>query len=159
MRREPRLRPGTVVEVAGEEARGAHAQVSHGVPRAVPGTTPPRRHSSRDGRRWNIVDEESARTAVADIAAQLNRAGWPVLEGMFSREAILARLRHGELGMMKRSNARVFFARAEALLLMDAGLSDALESQLEYALTNVNTTQREDAQRFDAWASSQAAEA
>jgi hypothetical protein len=108
---------------------------------------------------WDVVDEGSARTAVADIAAQLNRAGWPVLEGMFSREALLARLRDGDLGMMKRSNARVFFARAEALLLMDAGLSDALESQLEYALTNVNTTQREDAQRFDAWVRAEAAKA
>ena len=76
---------------------------------------------------------------------------------MFSREAILARLRDWELGMMKRSNAGVFFARAEALLLMDAGLSDALESRLEYALTDVAPGQRDDAERFDAWVRAEAA--
>lgn len=75
---------------------------------------------------WDVFDEGSARTAAADIRAQLDRASWPLLDGMFSHEAMLARLRDGELGMMKRSNAGVFFARAEALLLMDAGPSDAL---------------------------------
>ena len=106
---------------------------------------------------WDVFDEASARTAAADIRAQLDKAGWPVLESMFSREAMLARLKEGELGMMRRSNAGVFFARAEALLLMDAGLSDALESRLAYALTDVAPRQREDAERFDAWVRAEAA--
>jgi len=99
---------------------------------------------------WEVSDEESARVAVADMNVQLDLAGWPVLEGMFSRDAMMARLRDGDLGMMQRSNFEVFFARAEALLLMDAGPSEALESRLDYALGNVLPRQREHAERFDA---------
>ena len=79
---------------------------------------------------WDIFDEDSARTAVTDMTVQLDRTGWPVLEAMFSRDAMMKRLHDGDLGLMKRRNFGVFFARAEALLLMDAGPSDALESRL-----------------------------
>jgi hypothetical protein len=89
--------------------------------------------------------------------AQLERSGWPVLDGMFSRDAMMARLRAGDLGMMKRVNFGVFFARAEALLLMTDGPSDALESQLAFALDNVMSTRREQAERFDAWVRAEAA--
>ena len=106
---------------------------------------------------WDIFDDDSARMAVTDMRAQLDRAGWPLLEAMFSREAMMTRLREGDLGMMKRPNFGVYFARTEALLLMDSGLSDALESRLEYALTNVTPRQRENAERFDAWVRAQAA--
>ncbi len=61
--------------------------------------------------------------------------------------------------MMRRSNFEVFFARAEALLLMDAGPSDALDSRLDFALSNVMPTQRDHAERFDAWVRAQAAKA
>jgi hypothetical protein len=108
---------------------------------------------------WAVTDDESARLAVADMIAQLGRAGWPVLESMFSREAMMTRLQDGDLGMMKRSNFGTFFARAEALLLMDAGPSNALESQLNYALDNVMVTQRNNAQRFDTWVRAEAANA
>ena len=108
---------------------------------------------------WEVIDEESARLAVADMMTQLDRAGWPVLESMFSREAMMTRLQDGDLGMMKRSNFGVFFARAEALLLMDAGPSDALETQLNYALHEVMPTQRENAEQFDTWVRTEAAKA
>gem|GEM_PF-6987776 len=62
-----------------------------------------------------------------------------------------ARVRDGDLGMMKRANFRVFFARSEALLLIAAGPSDELESQLAYALSNVTPSQLKNAKRFDAW--------
>ena len=108
---------------------------------------------------WDVSDDESARVAVADMNTQLDRTGWPVLERMFSREAMMARLRDGDLGMMKRSTFGVFFARAEALLLMDVGPSDELESQLDYALSSVIPTQRNNAERFDAWVRAEAAKA
>lgn len=60
---------------------------------------------------------------------------------------------------MKRSNFGVFFARAEALMLMDAGPSDALEAKLSLALDNVLPRQREHAERFDTWVRDQAARA
>ncbi|MEQ7129312.1 hypothetical protein ABN034_32935 [Actinopolymorpha sp. B11F2] len=93
------------------------------------------------------------------MIAQLDRAGWLALESMFSREAMTARLQDEDLGMMKRSNFGVFFARAEALLLMDAGPSDALESRLDYALRNVIPGQHDHAERFDAWVRAEAAKA
>jgi len=108
---------------------------------------------------WDVFDVRSAKSAVEDMAVQLDRAGWPVLEGMFSREAITARLSAGDLGMMQRSNLEVFFARAEALMLMDAGPSDALDSRLDIALSNAMTRQRENAERFDAWVRAEAAKA
>jgi hypothetical protein len=108
---------------------------------------------------WEVSDKPSARDAVADMITQLDRSGWPVLEEMFSREAMMARLREGNLGMMKRASSDVFFARAEALLLMDRGMSDALEAQLAYALSNVIPRQREYAEQFDAWVPAQAARA
>ncbi len=93
------------------------------------------------------------------MIVQLDRSGWPVLERMFSREAMVARVRDGDLGMMKRSNYGVFFARAEALLLMDAGPSEELDSQLDFALRNVMPTQRDHAERFDAWVRAESAKA
>ena len=106
---------------------------------------------------WDISDDESARLAVADMIAQLGRAGWPVLERMFSREAMMARVQDGDLGMMKLSNFGAFFARAKALLLMDAGPSEDLDLQLNYALDNVMATQRDNAERFDTWVRAEAA--
>ncbi|MFD1827116.1 DUF4304 domain-containing protein [Mumia zhuanghuii] len=108
---------------------------------------------------WEITDENSANEAVTDMISQLDRAGWPVLERMFSREAMMARLHDGDLGMMKRSNLGVFFARAEALMLMDAGPSHALDSRLDDALTNGTPTQRDHAERFDTWVRAEAAKA
>jgi hypothetical protein len=108
---------------------------------------------------WDVFDEESARVAVADMCVQLDRAGWPILDQMFSRDALKARLHSGDLGMMKRSNLEVFFARAEALMLMDQGISEALDSRLGYALENVLPRQREHAERFDAWVRAQASRA
>ena len=79
---------------------------------------------------------------------------------MFSRDAMLTRLRDGDLGMMKRFHSDVYFARAEALLLMDAGPSQALgDLQLTYALDNATPRHRDDAERFDAWVRAQAAKA
>jgi hypothetical protein len=108
---------------------------------------------------WEVSDAASADAAVADMVEQLDRAGWRVLDGLFSRDAMLARLEDGDLGMMKRPNFGVFFARAEALLLLDAGPSDALESRLDYALSNVIPRGREHAEHFDAWVRAQASKA
>lgn len=105
---------------------------------------------------WDAFDDESARLAVADMNGQLGQSGWPVLAELFSREVMLARVRSGDLGMSKRSNHGVFFARAEALLLMDDGPTDALASLLDYALSNVGPMQRGHAERFDAWVRDQA---
>ena len=107
---------------------------------------------------WEVRDSDSATAAVADMIAQLDREGWPTLGRMFSREALMARLREGALGWMKRPYQPVLFARAEALLLMDAGPSDALEERLIEA-RNVGEDAREHAERFEAWVRAEAAKA
>lgn len=93
------------------------------------------------------------------MVTQLGRAGWPVLECMFSREEMMSRLQSGDLGTMTRSTFRVLSALAEALLLIDAGPSDDLESRLDDALSNVVPRQRDNAERFDAWVRAQVAKA
>jgi len=108
---------------------------------------------------WEVADDESARVAVADMRTQLDRAGWSVLDGLFCRDAMMTRLRDGDLGLWKRPSFGVLFARAEALLLMDAGPSDALSSCLQYAKDNATATQREHAERFDSWVRAEAAKA
>lgn len=110
---------------------------------------------------WEVSDAQSAHLAVEDINSELERAGWPILEEMFSRESMLARLRDGDLGEMKRSGSHlgVYFARADALMLMDDGPSEALESALHYALTHCMPTQHENAEQFDTWVRTEAAKA
>lgn len=73
------------------------------------------------------------------------------MDRLFALEATISTVRGGDLGMMKRPSLPVLFARAEALLLMDARPSDALESLLDNALNNVTEAQRGHPARFDAW--------
>lgn len=109
----------------------------------------------RDGW-WDVHDGASADAAVTDMIVQLERNGWPVLEDMFSRDAMLARVRNGDLGFMKRSNRAPYFVRAEALLLMDDGWSDELEGLLDEALGKALPHRREPSERFDAWVRNEA---
>ena len=109
---------------------------------------------------WQVSDEASARVAVEDMVLQLERAGWPVLEQMFSREAMVARLADGDLGMARRASQERLFHRAEALMAMADGPSDTLEQALARALADLpvhDRAQRAHAERFDAWVRAQAA--
>lgn len=107
---------------------------------------------------WEVAaDPGSATTAVEDMVEQLHRSGWHVLDGMLTTEGMLEQLRRGSLGDMKRENFGIFFARAEALLLMDKGPSDALEEMLRYAREQAMPQQHDSAERFDAWVRAQAA--
>ncbi|WP_286930663.1 MULTISPECIES: DUF4304 domain-containing protein [Aeromicrobium] len=108
---------------------------------------------------WDVTDPQSASRAVNDMLVQLDRAGWSELDRMFSREVLLARVRDGDLGWLTRTPGDVLFARAEALLLMDAGPSDALATQLDCALSNVTPLGRPTAERFDKWVRDEAARA
>jgi hypothetical protein len=108
---------------------------------------------------WEIGSVESAVGAATDMVDQLELAGWPILDCMLLPGGMLDQIRHGDLGHMKRSNFRVFFARAEALLLMDQGPSEALEESLPNALEHCMPGQEEHARMFDEWVREQAREA
>lgn len=122
---------------------GVHAPIEPGTPDGTDGW-------------WEVTDPQSAGDAVNDIVEQLARAGWPVLEGLLERNGILAQIRRGDLGDMNRSSFGVFFARAEALLLMGRGPSLELAELLDYAIRHVMPTQKADAERFDSWVRAQA---
>jgi hypothetical protein len=105
---------------------------------------------------WEVSDNTSAVEAVADMLVQLDHTGWARLDDLLTRDGMLAALRRGDLGFMKRENFPVFFARAEALLLMDSGLTERLESLLTEALNGAMAAQRQNADDFDGWVRSQA---
>jgi hypothetical protein len=105
---------------------------------------------------WEITDAASATSAAADMVIQLDVAGWPVLDRLLRPESMLEQLGTGSLGNLKRSDFGVFFARAEALLLMDGGPSPELHERLQFALENCTPQQKENALVFDAWVRQQA---
>lgn len=105
---------------------------------------------------WEIDDTDSARLAALDMEIQLERDGWPVLDRMLAPGGMLARIRSGDLGFMKRESFGILFDRAEALLLMDEGPSDALNTLLKRALDGVGPDQRVHAERFNEWVLAQA---
>jgi hypothetical protein len=103
---------------------------------------------------WEITDAASALSTVKDMVVQLDAAGWPALDRLLRPDGMLEQVRTGAIG--KQSSAGVFLARAEALLLMDAGPSPELDERLQYALENCTPRQREHALEFDAWVRDQA---
>ena len=105
---------------------------------------------------WDVVDDSSADEVATDVRAQLEGDGWPLLDSLFSNAVMLAQVRGGDLGDMKRTNFGVYFSRVEALLLMDEGSSSALDEQLDFALRNVMPAQRENAENFDQWVRAEA---
>jgi Domain of unknown function (DUF4304) len=100
---------------------------------------------------WEVTDARSAERAAHDMVTQLVDGGWPVLDRLLDRAALLERVRAGDLGHMKRESLGVFFARAEALLLIEGGPSPELDECLRYAKSNVMPGQEDNAATFDAW--------
>lgn len=81
---------------------------------------------------WDVYDTQTAQAAVADMLAQLDTHVWNRLETLLSHDAILSAAMTGDLGFLKRQNGNEsYFAHAQALLLMDAGQSDALAAALD----------------------------
>lgn len=108
---------------------------------------------------WEISDAASARSAVEDMVVQLDAAGWPIVDRLLKRENMLDQIRTGVLGHLRKPNAGVLFARAEALLLMDGGSSPELNERLHFALENCTPQQRDNALEFDFWVREQAKQA
>jgi hypothetical protein len=105
---------------------------------------------------WEVEDTESARAAAVDMVVQLARDGWPDLDRMLAPGGMLDQVHSGDLGFTKRESFGLLFDRAEALLLMDDGPSDALNSRLKDALDGVRPDQRAHAELFNEWVLAQA---
>ncbi|MDH2415261.1 DUF4304 domain-containing protein [Nocardioides sp. CER19] len=108
---------------------------------------------------WEVNDPDDAPDVAADIQCQLEQVGWPTLERLLDRTAMVEQVRAGDLGFAKREFHGVFFARAEAVLLSDYGPSAELDEQLSYALEHVIDSQRAHAMEFDDWVRKRAASA
>ena len=105
---------------------------------------------------WEVDGPESAAAAVTAMVEQLELIAWPALDRMLMPDGMLDQVRRGDLGYMKRASYKVFFARAEALLIMDLGPSGRLDDRLRFALKHSIPSQKDDAARFDAWVRDQA---
>lgn len=106
---------------------------------------------------WEVTDDASAALAVAGIAEQMGPDVWTQLDELLTRSGMLRAVRAKNLGHMRGEAHEVFFARAEALLLMDAGDRDRLDACLARALDGVIPSQRANAEEFDRWVRRQAA--
>lgn len=93
-------------------------------------------YSSEDsvhrGSWWRIDGPAAARAAASDMLDQLAIAGWPILDQLLDREAMLAQVRCGDLGNIKaRFGYDFFFARAESVLLTEYGPGPELDAALD----------------------------
>ena len=100
---------------------------------------------------WEVNDPDEAPGVATDMVRRLDEAGWPTLERLLDRDAMVDQVRAGDLGYIKREYHAELFAHAQALLLSDQGPSAELDEQLAYALDHARGAQRDDALEFDAW--------
>lgn len=107
--------------------------------------------------RWEFTDLVSARAAVVDMVAQLEAGGWEQMTSLLDQQAMLDQVRAGDLGFFKLPHHEHVFARAEALLLMEAGPSGELDAQLARARRGLEPSQVAAFDRFEAWVRQQAA--
>lgn len=105
---------------------------------------------------WQVDSPRRVTQVVDDMRAQLERQGWPVLSRLLDRDAMLDQVRRGDLGFWRKTNVPGYFASAEALLLMDAGPSQALDEQLALVRATSTAAQAESADRFVRWVRQQA---
>ncbi len=109
---------------------------------------------------WDVYDTASAGVAIADMLSQLHAHAWDRLDTLLSQDALLSAAIAGDLGFLKRRNGNEFsFAKAQALLLMDAGPSDALNAALESLRRSAIPPSRAYAESFEEWVHHQAAAA
>jgi hypothetical protein len=105
---------------------------------------------------WQVDSPRRVTQVVDDMRAQIERQGWPVLCRLLEPDAMLDQVRRGDLGFWRKANVPGYFASAEALLLMDAGPSAALDEQLALVRATSTAAQAESADRFVRWVRQQA---
>jgi len=91
------------------------------------------------------------------MVVQLADHGWPALNRLLNRQALLDSIRSDDLGFWKAEHSGVLFALAEAALIAEDGPSARLDELLDRATTNANPDQQSNAAKFAAWARARAA--
>jgi hypothetical protein len=102
---------------------------------------------------WEITEKNSAQLAVSEMVRQLESEGWPLLEDWLTHEGLAKRIGEGSFGFFQANDRKT--AMAQALLLMDAGPSAALDGWLEQCIESSTYVQKVDAERFKDWALTQ----
>ena len=143
--------------------RWTRVQMGTAMPKAIPESmglyqqrlSPPSTPDGTDGW-WQVDSPRRVGRAVEEMRAQLERQGWPVLGRLLERDVMLDEVRRGDLGYWRKENVPGYFATAEALLLMDAGPSPALDEQLALVRATSTAAQAESTDRFVQWVRHQA---
>lgn len=94
---------------------------------------------------WVIHDMRSAEVAVTEMRDELIGSSLARLRELVTREGLIAAVREGDLGYMKKSSFGGFFDRMLALLLVDEGPSDEL-ARLQ---TQFTASQSEHLDKYD----------
>ena len=94
---------------------------------------------------------------VADMVRRLEVDGWPTLEKLLDREAMVEHARAGDLGFLTRDHAPGYVATGLAVLLSDSGTSDELDEQLDLMLETSTAPALEGTRELAAWIRARAA--
>ena len=106
---------------------------------------------------WRADRPRAVEPVVADMVRRLDADGWPTLEKLLDREAMVEQARAGDLGFVTREHAPGYVATGLAVLLSDYGTSDELDEQLDLMLATSTTRALEHARELVAWIRARAA--
>ncbi len=108
---------------------------------------------------WEFSKPRHATRIVKDMAERLRADGWPLLDRLLDRDALLAELRAEALA---QNDAPWFIGRhamAEAILICDDGPSDALDDALARHRSMSTPRTMAHTERLEAWVRARAAAA
>jgi hypothetical protein len=103
---------------------------------------------------WAVSDSRSADAAVSEMVIQLEMVGWPLLEEWLTPEGIARQVDASEFGYPKGTPLQK--AMAQALLLMDRGPSEALDSALARCAQTAPEPKTRSVSEFSVWVRAQA---
>jgi len=106
---------------------------------------------------WQVDRPAAVEQVVADMVRRLEADGWPTLEKLLDREAMVEHARAGDLGFRTRGHAPGYVATALAVLLSDSGASDELDEQLDLMLETSTASALAATRELVAWIRARAA--
>ncbi|MBD3926519.1 DUF4304 domain-containing protein [Nocardioides cavernae] len=106
---------------------------------------------------WRVDRPRAVEQVVADMVRRLDADGWPTLEKLLDREAMVEQARTGDLGFFTREHAPGYVATGLAVLLSDSGTSDELDGQLDLMLATSTAPALEGTRQLVTWIRTRAA--
>ena len=100
---------------------------------------------------WTVDRPEDAEQVAHEIAGVLKDEGLALLDRLQNREAMIATVRAGDLGMLKHGQYPGLFLFAEAVLISEDGPSARLDELLARANAEVAPERAEALTRYSRW--------